>query len=80
VTEKMGIVTISYDLLREVAQLPECAEIISVESPFESHVIRVKFRGAGYDAPEGCVITEFTGNASRVSDDSALKINWGLPK
>lgn len=76
---KMGIAVLSYEALRQIMQLPDSAEVIAVDVPWESQVIRVKFQGAGYVTPEGAAIYQFNGLAHRV-EDVKIVLDWGIPE
>jgi hypothetical protein len=82
---KLAILQVSPDMLRELFQLPEGAEILDLRIPLDYRgLLEVKICGAGWETLEGQPIQRVVGTVTRHFDDYGNEvqksIDWGLPK
>lgn len=81
--QKLAILSLSPDLLRELLQLPRGAEILDLRVPlYYRGVLEVKIVGAGWPTMEGQAITSTIGTVTRTRDENGVErrsIDWGFP-
>jgi hypothetical protein len=81
---RMAILEISPEILREVFQLPEGAEILDLRVPIDYRgMLEVKIIGAGWEIPRGAAIVRTRGTIIQEFDATGAEtrkvIDWGMP-
>lgn len=81
---QLAILQISPELLRELFQLPDGAEVLDLRVPIDYRgLLDVKIAGAGWPTLEGQAIRRTTGTVTREFSAEGVEvrrsINWGLP-